>query len=103
MTVASGKDKAAGQARHRMDIASRLVLAVGGGYALAALASASLALALPLPRAQAVLAATMLSFALYCALAVWAFCAASAGRAWKGAALLAAPMALHLMLAGRAI
>ncbi|WP_397473840.1 iron transporter [Pusillimonas sp.] len=83
---------------HRWNIASRTLLAVAGGYAIAAAATASLSLALPLPRAQAVMAATLLSFALYCALAVWAYSAATARRAWAVAAVLAVLPAGHLAL-----
>ena len=47
-----------------------------------------LALALPLPsgasRADAVLIATILSFAVYTVVAIWVFCARSALRAWVG-------------------
>lgn len=85
-------------AAHRWNVASRTVLAVAGGYAVAALATASLSLALPLPRAQAVMAATLLSFALYCALIVWAYSAATALRAWIVTAVLAALPAGHLAL-----
>lgn len=87
-------------ARYRLAIASRTLLAIGGGYVFAALCSASLALALPLPRPQAVLAATQLSFALYCALVIWSFCAPSAARAWLVATALCAVPTLHLLLKG---
>lgn len=82
----------------RLAIASRAVLAIFGGYAFAALAAASLSLALPVPRPQAVLGATMLAFVLYCAMAIWAFSAASAGRAWVIALACSALPALHLLL-----
>ena len=88
------------QVRYRLNIASRTVLAVLGGYAVSALYAASLSLALPLPRAQAVLAATMLAFIVYCTLCIWAFCAASARRAWVAFLVLAALPALHLWMAG---
>ncbi len=87
-------------ARHRLGIAARALLAIAGGYLFAALGAASLALALPLPRPQAVLAATQLSFALYCALVIWAFSAPSALRAWLVAGALCAIPALHLLLRG---
>ncbi|HSX70687.1 MAG TPA: hypothetical protein VLF16_07110 [Pseudomonas sp.] len=88
------------QARYRLAIAARALLAIVGGYAFAAASTASLALALPLPRPQAVLAATQLSFALYCALVIWAFSAASVARAWLVAAALCAVPLLHLSLQG---
>jgi hypothetical protein len=65
-------------------VASRAVAAALGGYALATLASIALAGVLPLPRAEAVLTATMASFALYAAAIVWAFAARTAARAWLG-------------------
>lgn len=86
--------------RYRLAILSRTFLAIGGGYLFAALSTASLALALPLPRPQAVLAATQLSFALYCALIIWAFAASSVRRAWLVTAALAAIPAAHLLLSG---
>lgn len=86
------------QARYRLAIAARTLLAIGGGYVFAAVSTASLSIALPLPRPQAVLAATQLSFALYCGLVIWAFSAPSAVRAWLVAGALCAVPAAHLML-----
>lgn len=88
------------QARYRLAILSRTLLAVAGGYLFSALSTASLALTLPLPKAQTVLAATQLSFAIYCALVIWAFCAPSAMRAWVVSTLLCLPPALHLLSYG---
>lgn len=87
-------------ARYRWIILSRTLLAIGGGYLFTALSTASLALTLPLPRPQAVLAATQLSFALYCTVIIWAFAASSARRAWLVTAGLAAIPAAHLLLRG---
>lgn len=89
--------------RYRLTIAARTLLAVLGGYGFAALCSASLAVALPLPKPQAVLAATQLSFALYCALAIWAFSARSVRRAWSVATLLCSIPAAHLLIQGASI
>ena len=44
------------------------------------------------------LAATMLAFVLYCAMAIWAFAAASARRGWLVALACMALPALHLLL-----
>ncbi len=74
--------------------ASRAGAAIAGGYAFAASASALLALLLPLPRADAVVTATLLSFALYAAAAIRAFAAPSAWRAWLELVLPALLMAL---------
>lgn len=86
------------QTAYRLAIAARTVLAIFGSYLFAALAAASLSLLLPGPRAQTVLSATMLAFALYCAMAIWAFSAASAIRAWLVALACCVPPALHLLL-----
>lgn len=86
------------QTAYRLAIAARTVLAIFGSYLFAALAAASLSLLLPGPRAQAVQSATMLAFALYCAMAIWAFSAASAIRAWLVALACCVPPALHLLL-----
>jgi len=85
-------------AARRWGIAARSALAVLGGYAVAALVAASLSLALPMPRPQAVLTATMLAFIVYCAVVIWAFCAASVRRACCGAMLLGTVPACHLAL-----
>ena len=98
MKKSSGPSSRPSAAAHRWNVASRTLLAIAGGYAMAALATASLSLALPLPRAQAVMAATLLSFVLYCALVIWAYSANTARRAWTLAALLAAVPAGHLAL-----
>ncbi|GAB2852229.1 hypothetical protein GCM10027277_20730 [Pseudoduganella ginsengisoli] len=73
---------------------SRACAALIGGYAFAATSSALLATCLPLTRADAVVAATLLSFALYAAAALRAFAAPSAWRAWGELLLPAAAMAL---------
>lgn len=98
MPAGVGSGDARQMAAYRLGIASRAFLAIFGGYAVAALAAASLSLALPLPRAQAVLTATMLAFLFYCALAIWAFCARSAKRAWGVSLVLALLPLLHLLV-----
>jgi hypothetical protein len=71
---------------YRWSIASRVLAAIVGGYALAALLSAVLALALPrisnASRADAVLISTLLSFVVYTVVALWVFCARTALRGW---------------------
>ena len=88
--------------RYRRAILSRSLLAVFGGYFFTALSTASLALAIAsvLPRAQAVLAASQLSFALYCAMVIWAFAAATPLRAWIVTGALCTLPVLHLLLVG---
>ncbi len=73
---------------YRWSVASRVLAACLGGYVVAALLSSALALVLPhvssASRADGVLVATMLSFAVYTMVALWVFCARSAVRAWAG-------------------
>lgn len=71
-------------AADRWAVASRAVAAVVGGYAFAAVAGVFLARVLPMPRADAVLAMTLASFAIYAAAAIWVFAARTAVRAWLG-------------------
>lgn len=75
--------------RYRLAITSRTVAAIGGGYALAAgfAAALSLLLAQCMPRVEAVLTATMLSWAVYAMAAGWAFYARTAWGAWGGTLL----------------
>ncbi|GJD62076.1 iron transporter [Methylobacterium frigidaeris] len=65
----------------RAAVAGRVVLAAGGGYAVAGLATALLSLTLPMPRAEAVTTATLLSFAVMVGIVVVVFAARSLGRA----------------------
>ena len=78
-------------ARYRWMVASRVLAAVVGGYAVTSLATAVLALLLPRvgvgSQASGVLAATLWSFALYTAIVIWVFSTRSAKRAWVGLAL----------------
>lgn len=73
-------------------LVSRIVAALFGGYALAALSSVAV-LILPMTRPQAVLTGMMASFALYAAAAIWVFLARSATRAWAGLIIVAIPLA----------
>jgi len=83
--------------RKRAALLSRIVAALFGGYALAALTSVA-ALALPMDPVEAVLAGMQASFLVYAGAAVWVFAARSARRAWLGLAVAALPL---LVLAGR--
>ena len=68
----------------RLSVLSRIAAAIFGGYALATVFSITLAGQLPAPMADAVLAATLLSFAVYAAAILWAFAARTARLAWLG-------------------
>ncbi|SAL85653.1 hypothetical protein AWB74_07386 [Caballeronia arvi] len=72
-------------------LVSRIVAAIFGGYALAALASVA-ALALPMDQAQAVLTGMLASFIVYACAVIWVFAARSARRAWAGLAIVAVPL-----------
>lgn len=76
--------KAVLDAPYRWSVTSRVLAAVFGGYALTSAATVLLALVWPLPKAQALLSATMLSFALYAVIVIWVFTTRTATRAWIG-------------------
>lgn len=80
-------------------LVSRIVAAVLGGYALAALASVA-ALALPISKPQAVLTGMLASFAIYAGAVIWVFAVRSARRAWAGLLVAAAPLLLAAWYAG---
>lgn len=87
----------------RLEVLSRVVAAVIGGYALSAATAICLALLLPMARAEAVLAGTMLSFVIYVSAALWVFAAASATRAWIGLVLSAALLGTSLLVFGHRV
>lgn len=72
-------------------LVSRIVAALVGGYALAALFSVAV-LALPLSRPQAVLTGMLASFAIYAGAVIWVFAVRSALKAWAGLLIVAAPL-----------
>jgi len=70
---------------------SRIVAALFGGYALAALSSVAV-LALPLSKPQAVLTGMLASFAIYAGAVIWVFAVRSALKAWAGLLIVAVPL-----------
>ncbi|MGE7990553.1 DUF3649 domain-containing protein [Pseudomonas sp. NPDC089554] len=74
-------------------VLSRVLAAVLGGYAFTYAFTAALARLLPLGKGDALVIATLLSFAVYTGAMLWAFACRSAWRAWGGL-LLAVPLAL---------
>lgn len=72
-------------------LVSRIVAALIGGYALAALSSVAV-LALPLSKPQAVLTGMLASFAIYTAVVVWVFAVRNALKAWAGLTIVAAAL-----------
>lgn len=81
------------RARSAGPLISRIIAALFGGYALAALASVAV-LALPMPKAQAVLTGMLASFAVYAGTVIWVFAVRSALRAWAGLSIAAVPLLL---------
>lgn len=74
-------------------LVSRIVAALFGGYALAALTSVA-AVALPMRRTEAVFTGMLLSFVVYALAVIWVFAVRSAWRAWAGLAVAAVPLLL---------
>ncbi|WP_313178346.1 DUF3649 domain-containing protein [Stenotrophomonas sp.] len=74
-----------------LPLVSRIIAALLGGYLVAALCSVA-ALALPIDPQQAVFTGMLASFLLYAGAVVWVFAVRSAGRAWLGLVLAAAPL-----------
>ena len=83
---------------YRLGVASRSVAAIVGGYVLAALVTMLLSVSLPMARSEAVMTATLLSFAIYTCAVMWVFATRSALRAWLGLAIPAAVIAAILQL-----
>lgn len=77
---------------------SRTIAATGGGYALTWLITAALALQMPLRRADAVVTATLLSFAVYTVVVIGVYAARTAARAWGGLLLVGILPGIILLL-----
>lgn len=85
----------------RLALLSRVTAAVIGGYAFASVGTLFLSHLLPASPPEAVLGATLFSFAIYTAAVIWVFAAATPLRAWlglllPGLALGALSCVLHL-------
>ena len=81
-------------------IASRIVAAIIGGYALTSLITLALSLALPwvgVGEAEAVQLTTLLSFPLYAAIIIAAFHTRSAARVWMGLSVATLPCVLIVL------
>lgn len=75
-------------------ILSRTAAAILGGYALTSAVVIFLGAVLPLPKSQAILAASLASFAVYTAAIVWVFAVQDNRRAWLGLLLPAVVLAV---------
>ncbi|MDO3382361.1 hypothetical protein [Gilvimarinus algae] len=66
---------------YRWHVLARVLTAALGGYLISACAGVFLSYALPLEPAQGVVAGALVSFALFTAIVMWVFAAASTRRA----------------------
>ncbi|MFV0278906.1 MAG: DUF3649 domain-containing protein [Parahaliea sp.] len=78
---------------YRWLVASRVLAAVLGGYALTSAATVLLALIWPLPQAEAVVASTLLSFTVYTCVIVWIFATRRLRTVWLGLVIATAACA----------
>lgn len=74
-------------------VISRICAALLGGYCFTYAFTAALARVLPLDKVDALVTASLLSFAVYTLAILWVFSCRSARKAWGGMAL-ALPLAL---------
>ena len=89
-------------AKERWSVASRVLAAAAGGYALTSLMMLAASLAMTWAgagRAEAVLTSTMIGFLLYAAVVMAVFHARTASRAWIGLILAAVPCVLIIGVA----
>ena len=97
---ASVAEEPAAPWRTRFSVASRIVAAVGMGYAAAATSAAFLAVVLPMGRPEAVTTATLISPVVDVCAVLWVFAARSATWAWIGLVVPTALMGLVIVMAG---
>ena len=94
-----------GSARQRLHVLARAIAAIIGGYVVTALAVACLARLLPMRPAEASIAATLASFAIYAGIIVAIFWAKSMLRVCMGLGsallLLGAALYLSILTGGR--
>lgn len=90
--------KAGGRLRHGADVAARAAAAILMGYVTASLCTAVLAKLLPGPVIEATMTATLISFAIYAGVAIWAFADPKTWRVWAGLAVGCGLLALALRI-----
>jgi hypothetical protein len=99
--AATGKGAAKITARYRWSVAARVTAGTFGAYGVTTLATVALSFVLArlgMVRAEAVLTATLASYAGFAAIAMAAFHARSAARAWLWLAGTALPLGLIIWL-----
>ena len=72
---------------YRKEVSLRIFFAIGGGYLLASIASVFLSYILPLSKSDAVVTASLLSFAIFTGAVIWVFSAKRLRNAWLGLAV----------------
>ncbi len=82
----------------RWSVASRVLAAVLGGYALTNLVIVTLSLAWPGNPARAVLGASLLGFLIYAGIVMWVFAVRTAKRAWLGLLLASGGLGILALL-----
>jgi Na+/melibiose symporter-like transporter len=82
-----------------LQILSRSVAAIAGGYVLSNLLATFTSYLLPMPTADSVLLSLQLSFLFYSIVIIWVFSVKTAGKAWLGILISCAISALILYLA----
>jgi len=97
VSTASSK-RGAVPARYRWLVASRVAAAAIGGYALTSAATVLMGLLWPAPKVQAILWATMLSFAVYAVAVIWVIHTRSVKRAWAGMVIGTAVLSVLALL-----
>ncbi|AWM80673.1 iron transporter [Gammaproteobacteria bacterium ESL0073] len=68
--------------KYRLAVAIRCLIASAGGYTLSVACNLFLAFYLPLPKAEAVIAANLLSIIIFCCVVCWVFSVASNTKAF---------------------
>ncbi|KAA0911176.1 hypothetical protein [Pusillimonas sp. ANT_WB101] len=96
-TITLKKTVPLSDASRKWEIALRTALVFPVGYVVVSLYTASLSLVVPMPSAQAVLASTMLSFALYSVFIIWAYAASALRKVVLVALIAAAFPTVHLL------
>ncbi|WOT04177.1 hypothetical protein [Shewanella youngdeokensis] len=83
-----------------LNITSRSLAAILGGYLLAATACALLALIIPLPAFESTVTASMLSFSFYTAAVIWVFTVKHHLIAWRDLLIASGLFYLIILLVG---
>ena len=84
----------------RVDIISRTLAAIIGGYLVAATACGLLSITLPLPTAERVLSAMMLSFIFYVIAVLWSFNVKKSEQAWRDLLSISAIFYMSILVVG---